>query len=497
MSERWSSCPPGRNHLYKKAGILVISATLINFAARPLTESINHYRTNYIFMKKIAFLFSFAILAGTAAFAQNPIVKGMFSADPSALVVGDRVYVYPSHDIKAPADYARKDWFCMADYHVYSSDNLTDWTDHGMIVDQWTAPWVNEKGYSMWAPDCKPHNGKYYFFFPAGAKPQPSANGRRGMGGNRVGIAISDYPEGPFIPQETPLDNVMGIDPCIFVDDDGTGYLVMPGITITKMNDDWLSVSTDPADRHRVEEVPTKGLVEGPYLFKHDGHYYMTFPWARDVEEVLAYCMADNIFGPYKFMGVFFEEHANKCWTNHHSIIEYKGQTYLFYHHNEYSPEFDKNRSVCADSIFFEPDGTIRMVKPTLRGIGVTQSNTEIQLDRYSALSQSGDSIAYLEPSNYFAGWKTVFFEKGAWAQYNTVNFQKAPKSVKVKIVPPSAGKLEILQDDKVIATVDVPGDRQTIEATAKVTGALKGIHHLKVRMATEGKVQVDWLTFE
>ncbi len=432
--------------------------------------------------------------AGSTVSAQNPIIRDQFSADPSALVVGDRVYVFPSHDIKAPAEYGRKDWFCMADYHVFSSDNLTDWTDHGMIVDQWTAPWVNEKGYSMWAPDCKEHNGKYYFFFPAGMKPQP---GQRFGGGNRVGVAIADYPEGPYTPQATPIDGVGGIDPCIFVDDDGQGYLVMPGITITKLNDDWLSISKDPADRHRVEEVPTKGLVEGPYLFKHDGHYYMTFPWARDVEEVLAYCMADNIFGPYKFMGVFFEEHANKCWTNHHSIIEFKGQTYLFYHHNEFSPEFDKNRSVCADSIFFEPDGRIRMVKPTLRGIGVTKSDTEIQLDRYSALSESGDSIDYLERSNYFAGWKTIFFEKGAWARYNTVSFAKAPKKVTVKIVPPSAGTLEILQDEKVVATVEVPADRQTVVATAKVSGAAKGIHNVKVRMATEGKVQVDWLKFE
>ena len=72
------------------------------------------------------------MLAGIAAQAQNPIVRDQFSADPSALVVGDRVYVFPSHDIKAPAEYARKDWFCMADYHVFSSANLTDWTDHGM-----------------------------------------------------------------------------------------------------------------------------------------------------------------------------------------------------------------------------------------------------------------------------------------------------------------------------------------------------------------------------
>ena len=239
-------------------------------------------------------------LASAAVSAQNPIVRDQFSADPSALVVGDKVYVFPSHDIKAPAEYARKDWFCMADYHVFSSSNLTDWTDNGMIVDQWSAPWVNASGYSMWAPDCKqnPNNGKYYFFFPAGAKPQPSADGRRGFGGNRVGICTSDYPEGPYTPEATPIEGVGGIDPCIFVDDDGQGYLVMPGITITKLNPDWKSISTDPADRHRVEEVPTKGLVEGPYLYKHNGKYYMTFPWARDVEEVLAYCMADNILVP-------------------------------------------------------------------------------------------------------------------------------------------------------------------------------------------------------
>jgi hypothetical protein len=343
-------------------------------------------------MKVRLLAFAALTLIGSIATAQNPIIRDQFSADPSALVVGDRVFVYPSHDIKAPADFARKDWFCMADYHVFSSSNLTDWTDHGMIVSQYSAPWVNPKGYSMWAPDCKQHkNGKFYFYFPAGAKP---VEGQRMGGGNRVGVAIADNPEGPYIPQATPIEGIGGIDPCIFVDDDGQAYLVMPGITITKLNDDWLSVSTDPKDRHRVEGVPTKGLVEGPYLFKHNGKYYMTFPWARNVEEVLAYCMADNIFGPYKFMGVFFEEHVPKCWTNHHSIIDFKGQTYLFYHHNDYSPEFDKNRAVCADSIFFEADGSIRMVKPTLRGIGVTASTAKIELDRYSEISSSGVIIS-------------------------------------------------------------------------------------------------------
>ena len=102
-------------------------------------------------LKKL-FLIILAVFAFSAAVsAQNPIIKGAFSADPSAHLFDGRIYVYPSHDIPAPADYARKDWFCMADYHVYSSDNLVDWVDHGVIVDQDHVPWVNAAGYSMWA----------------------------------------------------------------------------------------------------------------------------------------------------------------------------------------------------------------------------------------------------------------------------------------------------------------------------------------------------------
>ena len=85
--------------------------------------------------------------------AQISIIRDQFSADPFSLVVGDKIYVFPSHDIPAPDDYPRKDWFCMKDYHVFSSGNLTDWTDHGVILDQKDVPWENPKGYSMWAPD--------------------------------------------------------------------------------------------------------------------------------------------------------------------------------------------------------------------------------------------------------------------------------------------------------------------------------------------------------
>ena len=91
--------------------------------------------------------------------AQNPIIRDQFTADPTARVFNGKVYLYPSHDI-VPPEGQRKDWFCMADYHVFSSENLIDWTDHGIIVSQEQVPWGKPDGYSLWAPDCVEKNGK-------------------------------------------------------------------------------------------------------------------------------------------------------------------------------------------------------------------------------------------------------------------------------------------------------------------------------------------------
>lgn len=92
--------------------------------------------------------------------AQNPVIRNQYSADPTARVFGDSVYIYPSHDIAGIEGKGRKDWFCMEDYHVFSSANLTDWTDHGVIVSQNKVSWVDSNSYSMWAPDCIGKNGR-------------------------------------------------------------------------------------------------------------------------------------------------------------------------------------------------------------------------------------------------------------------------------------------------------------------------------------------------
>ena len=457
--------------------------------------------------------------------AQNPVIRDAFTADPSAHVFDGRVYLYPSHDIPAPADYARKDWFCMADYHVYSSDNLVDWVDHGIIVDQVTAPWVNSRGYGMWAPDCNVKDGKYYFYCPAPQIPQPG----RMFAGNGIGVAISDTPYGPFKCEEKPIQGVGGIDPCIFIDDDQTPYLIWSGrgLQLARLKDNMTEIDTTftPVSLNGI--IP-RGMTEGPFLFKREGKYYWTFPWVEAERETLAYCMADNIAGPYTFMGKFMEQSETICWTNHHSFIEFNGQWYLFYHHNDYSPYFDKNRSVCIDKVFFNEDGTIQMVKPTLRGVGITKATSQIQIDRYSDKSDLYVAVDFVNPDFTFDGWKAILWnttqeKEPRFISYNDVDFGsattvalpgKAKKGVAnevtvaktpltsatVKVMSHAGGTLELRADavdGPVLATIPVPGSYTWAERTVTLTQDIDGIHDLYLLMTNGSHIEVDWVTFK
>ena len=153
-------------------------------------------------MKKKTVLLSMVSLVTSVVMAQNPIIRDQYSADPTARVFNGRMYVYPSHDIVSPVEPEKK-WFSMEDYHVFSSENLTDWTDHGVIVTQNKVPWVRRDSYAMWAPDCVEKDGRYYFYFPAA----PSDTLRRGFA---VGVAVAENPEGPFIPMMRPIEGING-----------------------------------------------------------------------------------------------------------------------------------------------------------------------------------------------------------------------------------------------------------------------------------------------
>lgn len=446
---------------------------------------------------KIRFLIVIPFMLLTMqVYTQNPVIQDQFTADPSARVFNGKVYVYPSHDILAGEGRGRPGWFCMEDYHVFSSDNFVDWTDHGVIVSQDKVNWVDTSTYSMWAPDCILKNGKYYFYFPANEK-NKEVNGRKVFS---IGVAIADNPEGPFIPQPEPIKGVIGIDPNVFIDKDGQAYLYysLGKIYGTRLKDNMLEIESDPVV---ISEMPSEGLIEGPWLFERNGIYYMTYPHVQNKVERLEYAIGNNPLGPFKYAGVIMDESPMNCWTNHQSIFEYNDQWYLFYHQNPLSPRFDKARSICIDSLFFNADGTIQKVTPTWRGVGVTQSSRTIEIDRYSSKSETGVSVEFIDTLNTFKGWKTVLNRKNAWIKYNAVDLgTERSKRIQVKVFSKTGSTLNIrLDNDKgpLISKVKIPGSGKWQEIEAKVTEFQQGIHNLVVTAADDNPVEIDWISFK
>jgi len=349
--------------------------------------------------------------------------------------------------------------------------------------------------YSMWAPDCIYRNGTYYFYFPAGMIDTTSRWGRS----FRIGVATSSTPYGPFTPQSKPIENVRGIDPNPFIDKDGQAYLLWSArnIYVAKLKENMLELDSEPLI---IDNLPEEGLKEGPYMFERNGIYYLTYPHVEDSTERLEYAIADNPLGPFKITGVIMDENPG-CWTNHQSIIEYKKQWYLFYHYNDLSPKFDKNRSVRIDSLFFNEDGTIQKVIPTLRGVGITEAAKKIQIDRYSQISDKGVSIAFLDTSDTFGGWKAILDTSGSWIQYNSVDFGNNPlKSVSIRALSHSGTTVQVRLNDvngPLLAKVRIPAGQEWNTYDSPLLEFNQGMHNLIVLLPDNKNVELDWLRFE
>ena len=473
-------------------------------------------------MKRYLFPPLLLLLALTAT-AQNPVIHDQFTADPTARVFGDRLYLYPSHDI-FPPEGARQDWFCMADYHVFSTDNLTEWTDHGVIVTQNAVPWVRTDSYAMWAPDCVSRDGRYYFYFPAAPR-----DGR----GFAIGVATADSPEGPFMCEPKPIEGISGIDPCVLVDDDGSAYIYWSGMGIRggklkknmKELDGELQEIKMPRREGMPEMPPMKvggeemkglpdGFKEGPFAFKRGNWYYLTFPWVRgetgegkNPTETLAYAMSQSPLGPWDFKGIIMAEHANHCWTNHHSLVEFRGQWYLFYHRNDYSPRDDKRRSTRIERLTFNADGTIREVTPTMRGVGINRAAERIDVDRYSQ-SSPDVTTAFIDTLHPFRGWQATLPAKGSWLRYDGVDFSdtsdaylvisaKADDNTELFVREKSAKGKVIAKVTLTVKSEAGPFRRdmsgQWLTLTAPLAYTPKGVTDLVVTCEGAG-VSVDWL---
>ncbi|OEK07972.1 hypothetical protein A8C32_16045 [Flavivirga aquatica] len=349
--------------------------------------------------------------------AQNPLVTHMFTADPTARVFDGKLYIYPSHDIVPPKN-VKAPRFCMPDYHIFSLEEGITLKDHGPILDQNEVPWGKKNTYGMWAPDCIKKENMYYYYYPAPPKDESSFR--------RIGVGVSKSPTGPFKWEKNYIKGISGIDPGLFIDDDNKTYLYFGGgqdLFVSQLKDNMKEIASKPI---KIQGLPS-GYKEGSFTFKKDGIYYFTFAHVFPQEGyTIGYATSDNPKGPFTYRGKIMDNISNG--TNHHSIVNYKGDWILFYHWWDISG-YNKLRSIRADYVTFMKDGTIKKVKPTLRGIGTAIIGDTIHMDRHSDIVNAKvDFVGGNEPT----GWMVSNTKMKSSVRFNRVNFGKG-EATKIK----------------------------------------------------------------
>lgn len=289
--------------------------------------------------------------------APNPFIRHMYTADPSAHVWKDgRLYVYASHDIAPPHGCDLMDR-----YHVFSTDDMVHWTDHGEILNSAQVSWGRKEGGFMWAPDCAYKNGTYYFYFP-----HPS--GTDWNDSWKIGVATSRKPAEGFKVKGYIKGMDALIDPCVFVDDDGQAYIYNGGGGLCKggkLKDNMMELDGPMQVMEGLED-----FHEATWIHKYNGKYYLSYSdnhdesWNDGVkgDNRMRYAVSDSPLGPWESKGIYME--PTDSYTNHGSIVEFKGQWYAFYHNSALS-NHDWLRSICVDKLYHNPDGTIKLVKQT------------------------------------------------------------------------------------------------------------------------------------
>jgi hypothetical protein len=321
----------------------------------------------------------------TKQYISQPLIPGTYTADPSAHVFNNRIYIYPSHDTSTgTVEDDLGSHFDMRDFHVYSMDSIGGAvTDHGKVLDIKDVTWA---GRQMWAPDVAFANNTYYFYFPVKDKQDVF----------RIGVATSNKPEGPFTPEPAPIPGSYSIDPCVFRDDDGSHYMYFGGVwggqlqrwnnnkydsaapnrkpdedavlpRFAKMSPDMKSFQggvkelrlVDSAGKVFKERDNTKRFFEGPWMHKYKGKYYLSYS-TGDTHN-LCYATSDSPDGPFQYQGIIME--PVEGWTTHHSIIESNGKWYLFYHDVQLSGKTHL-RNIKVTPLNYNDDGTIQTIKP-------------------------------------------------------------------------------------------------------------------------------------
>lgn len=329
----------------------------------------------------------------------NPIIKYdtpdptnqpgdlIYTADPAAMVVGDTVYLYTTHDEQT----ANGKDYRMYDYRLWTSKDLIRWQNHGAVLRFSDFSWArgDEKTGNAYAhhviqqPDA---SGKSRYYFYAAVEGGQAG----GAFGFSIGVTVSDSPTGPFTdPRGMPMilledtaaykdHSWRNIDPAVFIDDDGKAYLywgnkqlwwveLEPDLIHLKGEKYRLDAQGNMQNRdtsqvkiHAVDTLPN--FEEGPHLSKHHGIYYLVY--AAGFPESLAYATSTSATGPWQYQGIIMDSLPGTT-TIHPAMFDFNGHTYLAYHSADLPGGGNYRRSVSIDRVYFNHDGSIQKIKRT------------------------------------------------------------------------------------------------------------------------------------
>lgn len=445
------------------------------------------------------------MLTGLSLSAQNPIIQTKFTADPAPLVYKDTVFLYTSHDEDDAFGFKMKDWL------LYTSTDMVNWTDHGVVASlkdfKWTDP---ENG--AWAPQVIERNGKFYMYCPM--------PGQRG-----IGVLVADSPYGPFKdPIGKPLvkNSSDDIDPTVLIDDDGQAYLYWgnPNLWYVKLNKDMISVDGQIVKDTSIAKV--KGspdpfhYQEGPWAWKRNGNYYMAYA-STCCPEGIGYAMGKSATGPWEYKGMIMDS-DKRSNGNHPGIINYKGKSYVFgFNYNLGKQTISKHyerRSICVSELTYNADGTIQKL-PFWNPEGVKRIATlnpyekvEAETIAYSEGLKTEKMTEWERNNPYDTGKKITdrmvvsSINNGDYLKVQGVDFSKGTKSLEVSVASMNGGSIEIhtdAVDGPILGTVQVIGKAEgdlfkTIKSPVK---NMKGVHDVYfVFKGSKDLFYFDWWKF-
>ncbi|MFF0723093.1 family 43 glycosylhydrolase [Micromonospora sp. NPDC003816] len=434
-----------------------------------------------------------AVLPGTSAKADNPIVQHVYTADPAPLVHNGRLYVYTGRDEDGST------YFTMREWRVFSSADMVNWTDHGVPMNLATFSWASA---DAWAGHVIERNGQFYWYVPVK---------NRATGRMAIGVGVSSSPTGPFRDAlGRPLLENAEIDPHAFIDDNGQAYLYWgnPNLWYVRLNSDMISYSggltqiplTTAGFGTRTGN-PTRPTLyeEGPWVYKRNGTYYMI--WAAECcGEYIAYSTAPGPTGPWTFRGTVMPRQG-ASFTNHPGIIDFAGGSYFFYHNGALPGGGGFTRSVAVEKFTYRADGTIPSMNMTTAG--VPQVGTLNPFVR-----QEAETIAWgsgIETERASSGSMNVAsIENGDWIKVKGVAFGTGATTFTARVASATAGgTIEVRLDSAtgpLVGTCRVSGTGgwQNWVDTSCATSGATGTRDLYLRF-TGGSgflFNVDWWQF-